>query len=287
MTEPVQVRGQVLTARRAGEYHVLRVSARGMSVSFRAGQFVTVSVGGERSSMLCRRAFSILDVVSSGPQGDVVEFVFDVHGPGTAWLAERRPGDVLDLVGPLGRPFSLPRDPATCVLVGGGYGSAPLFPLAEALRGRGSRADFLLGGASAERIFGAQTAARVGATATFTTEDGSLGETGIVTDVLPRIINETGSEVVYACGPMAMLRAVSAVATEHGLPSQVAVEEDMACGIGVCMTCVLPIRGDDGVTRMERSCVEGPVFRGNRVRFDDIGSIPPDTLGAGQLAGAP
>ena len=79
---------------------------------------------------------------------------------------------------------------------------------------------------------------------------------------------------------MAMLRAVSAVAAAHGVPAQCAVEESMACGIGVCMTCVLPVVGDDGVTRMVRSCVEGPVFRGDRVRWDDVGTVPPDTYGA-------
>ena len=77
-----------------------------------------------------------------------------------------------------------------------------------------------------------------------------------------------------------MLAAVSEIAASRGAYSQCAVEESMACGIGVCMSCVLPVMGDDGVTRMVRSCVEGPVFRGERVRWDEIGTIPPDTLGA-------
>jgi len=79
---------------------------------------------------------------------------------------------------------------------------------------------------------------------------------------------------------MAMLRAVSDIASERGIPTQVAVEESMACGIGVCMTCVLPVIGDDGVSRMVRSCVEGPVFLGDRVRWDDVGTVPSDVLGA-------
>ena len=77
-----------------------------------------------------------------------------------------------------------------------------------------------------------------------------------------------------------MLQAVAEVAAAHGAYSQCAVEESMACGIGVCMTCVLPVIGDDGVTRMLRSCVDGPVFRGDRVRWDEVGTIPADTLGA-------
>ena len=79
---------------------------------------------------------------------------------------------------------------------------------------------------------------------------------------------------------MAMLQAVSEIATERGLPCQVAVEESMACGVGVCMTCVLPVIGDDGVSRMVRSCVEGPVFLGDRIRWNDVGTVPEDVLGA-------
>jgi dihydroorotate dehydrogenase electron transfer subunit len=85
---------------------------------------------------------------------------------------------------------------------------------------------------------------------------------------------------------MAMLRAVADQATARGISSQVAVEESMACGIGVCMTCVLPVVGDDGLTRMVRSCVEGPVFAGDRVRWDDVGTVPPDTVGAITAPGA-
>src|SRR5690606_16815933 len=94
--------------------------------------------------------------------------------------------------------------------------------------------------------------------------DGSLGLRGRVTDALPSVIADTRADAVYACGPMESLRAVTAVAMEFDIPVQVAVEEAMACGVGVCMTCVLPVVGDDGVTRMVRSCVDGPVFAGDR-----------------------
>ena len=107
-----------------------------------------------------------------------------------------------------------------------------------------------------------------------------MGRRGRVSDVLPALLDRTGSEVVYACGPMAMLKAVTEISSERQIPCQVAVEEAMACGIGVCMTCVLPVIGDDGQTRMVRSCVEGPVFLGDRVRWDDIGTLPPDVVGS-------
>ena len=118
-----------------------------------------------------------------------------------------------------------------------------------------------------------------------TTEDGSLGDVGRVTDVLPAILERTKAEVIYACGPMGMLSAVATLAPHFGAHSQCAVEEAMACGIGVCMTCVLPLKGDDGVTRMVRSCVEGPVFRGEQVRWGDIGTVPLDTHGAITVGG--
>lgn len=275
---PVQVPGTVLTLRKVDAYHAMTLVAPAVAERFRPGQFVAISVGGPDTSMLLRRSFAVYEVKPD--YGGTVEFIFAVHGKGTAWLSRCRPRDIVDVVGPLGRPFPLPRDPANCVLVGGGYGSAPLFSLADALGRRGCRVDFVLGAASADRLFGALTARRSGRSATLTTADGSLGTRGLVTDVLPRVIETTDAEVVYACGPMPMLRAVTAVATEYGIPAQVAVEEVMACGIGVCMTCVLPVVGDDGVTRMARSCVEGPVFRGERVRWGDIGTIPLDALGA-------
>ncbi|GAA3116544.1 dihydroorotate dehydrogenase electron transfer subunit [Streptosporangium carneum] len=268
----------MLTTRRVDAYHALTVVAPGIAERFRPGHFVSVAVGGAQTSMLTRRSFSVHDVKPD--YGGTVEFVFTVGGPGTAWLAERRARDTLDLVGPLGRPFPLPRDPVTCVLVGAEYGSAPLFTVADALQQRGCRVDFVLGAASSDRVFGALRARRMGETTTLTTEDGSLGMRGRVTDVLPGVIADVRADAVYACGPMETLRGVTAVAVEFDIPVQVAVEERMACGIGVCMTCVLPVIGDDGVTRMVRSCVEGPVFRGERVRFDDVGTIPFDALGA-------
>jgi dihydroorotate dehydrogenase electron transfer subunit len=275
---PVQVTGTVLTTRRVDAYHALTVVAPGIADRFRPGHFVTVAVGGPQTSMLTRRAFAVHDVKSD--YGGTVEFVFAVRGPGTAWLADRKARDALDMVGPLGRPFPLPRDPATCLLVGGEYGSAPLFALADALHQRNCRVDFVLGAASSDRVFGALRARRMGETTTLTTQDGSLGMRGSVVDVLPAVIADTRADVVYACGPMPMLRGVTAVCVEFDIPVQVSVEEAMACGIGVCMTCVVPVIGDDGATRMVRVCTEGPVFRGERVRFDDVGTIPFDALGA-------
>jgi dihydroorotate dehydrogenase electron transfer subunit len=275
---PAQVKATVLTVRQVDAYYAMTVIAPGVAARFRPGQFVAVAVGGPQTSTLLRRVFSIYEVRPD--HGGTVEFVFAVVGPGTRWLAERRTRDLLDVAGPLGRPFPLPRDPVNALLVGGGYGSAPLFPLAGRLRDRGCTVDFLLGAASADRVFGALSARRTGRSAVVTTEDGSMGARGLVTDLLTQVIHETRADVIYACGPMAMLRQVTTVAGRYDIPVQTLVEESMACGTGVCMTCVLPVVGDDGVTRMVRSCVDGPVFRGDLVRWDDIGTIPFDALGA-------
>jgi len=281
---PVQVNGEVLSLRRIGAYNSMTVVAPGVAEIAKPGQFVTIAVGGPDTSMLMRRPFSIYQVRERGVYGGTVEFVFSIAGRGTRWLAERQPHEPIDIVGPLGKPFSLPKQPATCVLVGGGYGTAPLFPLADALRSRGCRVDFVIGATREDRLFGALDAKRISATLSVTTDDGSVGLRGRVSDALPEVLAASKADVVYACGPMGMLRSVSAICEAAAIPCQIAVEELMACGIGVCMTCVLPVVGDDGATRMVRSCVEGPVFHGDRVRFDDIGSIPADAVGAPEPA---
>lgn len=275
-----QITSEVLDVRRVGSYFLVSATAPGLPERTRPGHFLTVGIGGEESGLILRRAFAIYNVQSRGMYGGTVEFVVGVHGHGTRWISERRRHDPLSIVGPLGQPFKLPKDPVACVLVGGGYGSAPLLMLAEQLRERGCRVDVILGARSDDRVFGSLEIKRVASTMTVVTEDGSVGTQGRVTDVLPEVIRAHDAGVVYACGPMGMLSAVSAIAAEHGAYCQASVEESMACGTGICMTCVMPVVGDDGLTRMVRSCVEGPVFRGDRVRWADVGTVPPDTVGA-------
>ena len=147
---PVQVRATVLTLRRVDAYHALTLVAPAIATRFRPGQFVTVAVGGPETSMLGRRAFVVHDVRPD--HGGTVEFVFEALGPGTRWLAALRARDTLDAVGPLGRPFPVPKNPSRCLLLGVGYGSAPLFALAAKLTDRACSVDFLLGGPSADRV---------------------------------------------------------------------------------------------------------------------------------------
>ena len=281
----MQVAAEVLTVKRVGAYHHLTLVAPGVAERFRPGSFVALAVGGGLSDRLLRRAFWIYRVRPTGAYGGTVEVVFEVTGSGTAWLAKAPAGTTVDVVGPLGRPYALPKEPVTCTLVGGGPGSAPLFSLAERLRERGCGVHMLLGASTGPRLFGALEAKRAAKTVVVTTEDGSIGMKGRVTDVLPDLLARTGADVVYACGPMGMLHAAAEAAEVHGAWSQTAVEESMACGTGVCMGCALPVVGEDGVTRMVRACTEGPVFRGDRVRWGEVGTVPADTWGAARGGG--
>ena len=248
----------------------------------RPGNFVAIAVGGLNSSMILRRAFAIYRVNEKSATGGTLELVVAAHGSGSRWLSERSIGEKVDLVGPLGTSFGIPTEPVNTLLVGGGYGSAPLFGLAEILKSRTCRVDVVIGASTAGKIYAPLDGKRSVSSMTITTEDGSAGSRGKVTDFLPEIIERFNIEVVYSCGPMGMLKAVNEVTEKYQIVHQCAVEESMACGIGVCMTCVIPLRGADGIIRMSRSCIEGPVVDGSSVIWSEPRTIPEGTLGASQ-----
>ncbi|MBO3129014.1 dihydroorotate dehydrogenase electron transfer subunit [Dermatophilus congolensis] len=282
----VHVEARLVATRPAGHYQYMTFTAPGLPDLAKPGQFVGITVGGQMSGALLRRSFALHAVSPAADRSeeDILDIVVSPAGKGTDWLANLEVGSYVDLVGPLGRAFPLPRERVNCVLVGGGYGSAPLFWLAAALRERGCHVEFILGAATNDRLFGADKAERYADGVTIVTDDGSRGQQGWVSDPLPEVIRRSDASVVYACGPMGMLESVTRVAGEMGVIAQVSVEEAMACGIGVCMTCTMPVTGSDGVTRMVRSCVEGPTFRGDRVRWDAWNDgycqVPADAVGA-------
>jgi dihydroorotate dehydrogenase electron transfer subunit len=277
---PVQVAGEVLTLKRAGAYHHLTMIAPGIPERFRPGTFVTLAVGGPLSATVLRTALPVHRVRPTGAYGGTVECVFAATDPGRTWLAGVAPGTPLDVVGPLGRPFALPKEPVTCVLVGEGCASAPLFSLAERLRERGCVVHMLLGAPTEPALFGALEARRATRSVTVATTDGSVGRRGGVVDALPDLLTRIEADVVYAAGPHDVLHGVARAAEQHGAWSQTAVDVPDLCGTGLCWGCVLPFVGEDGGTRMVRACTEGPVFRGDRVRWDDVGAIPSDARGA-------
>jgi dihydroorotate dehydrogenase electron transfer subunit len=268
---PVQREVRVAARRPVGAYVELSLDAPEILERAQPGQFVAFAVGGPTSAMLLRRSIAIAGATDS------VTVVVAPHGVGSTWLAERQVGDVLDVVGPLGRPYPLPSPGSSALLVGGGYGAAALVGLAELLRSRGNAVTAVAGAATAEKLCSIDELRGL-ADLHVLTDDGSAGRQGMVTLAVGELL--PAADVVYACGPMPMLRAVASAATDAGVPSYVAVEEAMACGIGVCMTCVLPVVGEDGRSRFARSCTEGPVFGGDRVRFADVGKLPGDLVGA-------
>ena len=274
---PVQRLCRLVAVDRLGAYTRLRLSAPEIAARARPGQFVAVAVGGDTSSLLLRRAFALYRW-----DDDVVEVVVAAHGPGTQWLTAQGPGTQVDVVGPLGRPYPDPRTDGPVVVVGGGYGAAALVPLVVRMRADGRPVTAVLGAAQASRLVAVAELEGLGAEVLVATDDGSAGTRGLVTDLLGGSAAAAMAEAsaVYACGPMAMLAATADVAARLGVDCWCSVEESMACGIGVCMTCVLPVVDADGATRMLRSCVAGPTFDGAAVRWADVGTIPQDCVGA-------
>jgi dihydroorotate dehydrogenase electron transfer subunit len=269
---------EVFAYRRLTEpYHSLTIVSPEVCKRAAPGQFIAIRAPSDRS-LLLRRPFSIHRVDRRPGWAGTVEIVFDVRGRGTDLLAKARQHATLDVLGPLGRPFRLPREPTNCLLIGGGVGAAPLMFLAEELRGHGHRVDFILGARTQEHLLRLIDAKRVALTVTVTTDDGSSGVRGVVTDVMGDTVRGTSARVVYACGPVPMLRAVADVSAQLRLPCQVAWEEVMACGFGACLVCAVPVRvgdsGSDDDWVWARCCTEGPVFSASRVHWERVDGQP-------------
>jgi len=262
-----QMLAEVISNKKVGPDHHMVFAVGEMASHVKPGNFVAISVGGEQSSLVLRRAFAIYRALDKGPMGGSIELVVAPHGQGSRWLCQRAVGDLVDFIGPLGTAFGIPTVNANAMLIGGGYGSAPLFALAELLKNKGCRVDMVLGASTATKIYAPLEGKRSVSSLTLTTDDGSTGIHGQISEAIPRLIREFGTEVIYSCGPMGMLAAVAKIAEEFNLVHQCAVEESMACGIGVCMTCVIPVKNEDGI-KMIRSCIDGPVMDGSQVIWD-------------------
>jgi dihydroorotate dehydrogenase electron transfer subunit len=130
----------------------------------------------------------------------------------------------------------------------------------------------LLGASTTSKIYAPMEGKRAVNSMRIYTEDGSMGQQGRVTDPIPEIINDLKIAVIYSCGPMAMLSAITKISDQYEVVHQCAVEESMACGIGICMTCVLPVAQADGTISNLRSCIDGPVMDGSLVQWDQVGT---------------
>jgi dihydroorotate dehydrogenase electron transfer subunit len=268
-----QITATIVSNKRVGQYHQLIINIGDLAQACKPGNFVAISVGGETSGMVLRRAFAISRVSTSTTFGGTMELIVAAHGQGSRWLCAQPEGATLNLVVPLGTAFGIPTEPVQVLLVGGGYGSAPLFGLAEVLNARGCRVDMLLGASTAGKIYAPMEGKRAVNSLRIYTEDGSMGQMGRVTDPIASLIKDMDIAVIYSCGPMAMLSAINAITSKSEVIHQCAVEESMACGIGICMTCVLPVADETGAVSMLRSCIDGPVMDGAYVQWDKVGQV--------------
>lgn len=267
----VQVDATVVANKRIGAYHQIILSVGEAVRHCRPGNFIAISVGGDSSRMILRRAFAISCTSESAQYGGTVELIVAPHGSGSQWLCAQAEGAQVNVITPLGKAFGIPTEPANALLIGGGYGSAPLFGLADLLKSRGCKVDMILGASHGNKIYAPMEGKRSVNSLKIFTEDGSMGEVGRVTTQLAAIIEERNIEIIYSCGPMAMLKAITDIAVEHRVIHQASVEESMACGIGICMTCVLPVKDEAGIISMKRSCIDGPVMDGASVCWDLVG----------------
>jgi dihydroorotate dehydrogenase electron transfer subunit len=224
----------IIANKRVGSYYQIILGVGDHVKNCRPGNFIAISVGGDSSRMILRRAFAISRTSDSAQYGGTIELIVAPHGAGSRWLAAQSEGTEIDVVTPLGTAFGIPTEPVNALLIGGGYGSAPLFGLAEVLKSRGCRTDMLLGASVGEKIYAPMEGKRSVNSLQIFTEDGSMGEKGRVTSRLESIISERAIDIIYSCGPMPMLRAVTDIAQANDVIHQCAVEEAMACGIGIC-----------------------------------------------------
>lgn len=266
---PRHVVAEVVAVRKVGAHRQVTLTARGVPELFRPGNFVQVGVG-ERTT---GRSFWVHRVRQTSALGPTIDLLVEPAGWGSEWLAAQPVGTRLPLTGPLGRPFALPKEPVACLLVGHGYAAGALFALAERLRERGCGVNLLLAAPDEAHLVSAHEARRWARSVTVVTADGSVGQSGEVADHLDQAFTRTGADVAYGCGPTGVVRAVAEVAQAHGAWSQVALEVPAPCGTGLCHGCPLPVVGEDGVARVLRACTEGPVVRGDRVKFEELGVV--------------
>lgn len=255
-------------------YFRMRILAPGFAADAVPGQFVMLRPELALPTML-RRPFGIfrtgcLPPECAGlPAREYMEILYKVVGQGTRILSEQHAGDRVELLGPLGRGFELDDTPCGKLLVGGGIGLVPLFLLAEALIGRGHEVRLLMGGRTRDDILAVTEFERLGVETYVSTDDGSLGEEGLVTRVLERKLDKYPCAEVFACGPMPMLAAVERICSGRKVPLQVSLEAHMACGVGACLGCVVKGAGhSDRQPNYLCTCKDGPVFRAGQLDWE-------------------
>lgn len=272
----------------ARDTYRIRIADAELARRIRPGQFVMLRTVAEGfNDPLLGRPFALYDIQTDADGAPAsIDLVYLVIGRGTASLAGRKPGERLGVWGPLGNGFGPPPESGSVLFVAGGIGQTPFLALGrdwmgaatygegppDARRGRIDSAALLYGARTADLLAGVDDFRSAGIEVEVATDDGSAGHRGFVTHLLAeRFERGERPAKVIACGPPPMLTAVAAMTESRGVPCDVSLENHMACGFGVCFSCVAPIIQDDGQPDLRRVCVEGPVFPANRVDW----SAPP------------
>ncbi len=219
------------------------------------GRFVNIYCEGKT----LRRPISICEI---DKENGTITLVFEVRGEGTKWLSERKAGDELDILGPLGNGF-FPEKDKRAIFVGGGIGCPPMLGAAEDY---GENAEVILGFRSQKQMILLEDFKRVAKDVSVATNDGSYGVKGFVTDILKEKLAENKDAIVYACGPMPMLKGIAALCEEQQVKCYISLEERMGCGIGACLACACEIHDKTG-THVLHVCKNGPVFDASEVVF--------------------
>lgn len=247
-----QIKAKIISNQRFKEnYWHLEFESAIIAKNALPGQFVNIRVGNDVEPLL-RRPISI-----HGTKGAKIRIFYEVVGEGTRSLSQRKPGELLDIIGPLGNGFDYRRalrvKAEKNILIAGGMGVAPLFFLAERIKS--TKPLVLIGAKTKKQILCEQEFKRIGCALKLATDDGSAGFKGRVTDLLKIILGQTKPQGLFSCGPQAMLKAVSEIARENKINAQLSLEEHLACGIGACLGCVVSTK-----TGYQRVCKDGPVF---------------------------
>ena len=253
----------------SSDYNVLRLAAPDIARAALPGQFVMAKTG-DRLEPLLRRPFSVFEILEERGAVIGLSLLSKRIGPSTRLLYDAKPGDRIQCLGPLGRPFAAVAAPERAWLVAGGVGLAPFASLARLLRARGTSVRLYYGARRAAELFYLDMFAAMGVDLVLATEDGSRGEPGRVTAPLERDLKsrrEPAGLMIYACGPEPMLAAVARLSEKYRVPSQVSVERVMGCGVGGCYSCVIPLKTTGGKPHFVRSCLAGPVFRASEISW--------------------
>lgn len=221
------------------------------------GQFLEIRVANEIEPLL-RRPISIYNI-----QGEIVEFVFQVKGKGTKILSDKKIGEEIDVLGPLGQGTFNFKDKKNIAIIGGGIGIFPLYELAKEAK-KTAKINMYLGFRNKDFVVLEKEYKDVSDKFTLTTDDGSYGEKGFAINFLEKDLKNEKIDGIYACGPLPMLKAVQKLAKETNTPCQISLEERMGCGIGVCLGCAVKVNAGEE-TVYTHVCKAGPVFDSNIV----------------------